>query len=163
MHEMLEHYLDRILSITDTVEKHLPTLPPDDTAIIDAGRLTMARLLTAYQLFIHRELFEPLLESGNRADVSCARELKAECIGLADSFRIHARKWALQKPLDRWDEYQPASLCMLKRVRQHAFRVRRGARRLEQGLGFSGAELEPDELVVHVPGFGARATIQTLN
>lgn len=130
MMEALEAYLDRIVSITVVAEGGLPEETPEDTACLDRARQEMARILTAYQLFSHRELFEPLMASTDPGDIACGRQLKAECITLAEDFRSYARQWSAEDVRGRWPVYRPAALAMIGRVRRHVFKVRRNAHRL---------------------------------
>ncbi len=132
MREMLEQYLERIIAITVSTEMDLLPIPPEDTTRLEYSRMRMARILTAYQLFVHRELFQPLQASGDATDVECARQLKAECGALAEAVRTHTRKWSTQEPAVMWDEYRPAELGLIERIRQHILRVRAGAERLDR-------------------------------
>jgi hypothetical protein len=135
MREMLEQYLERIIAITVAAEMVIPVDPPEDTSHLEYQRMRMARTLTAYQLFVNRELFQPLLASSDSTDVECGRTLRAECATLADAMRAHTRKWAVQPPAGKWDEYRPAALAMIGRIRAHTLRVRAGAERLERDAG----------------------------
>ncbi len=131
MREMLDQYLERIIAITVSTEMDLLPNPPQDTTRLEYGRMRMARILTAYQLFVHRELFQPLQASGDAAEVECARQLKAECGALAESVRTHTRTWSTQEPAAMWDEYRSIELGLIESIRQHILRVRAAVERLD--------------------------------
>jgi len=145
MRDMLEQYLERIIAITVAAELGISLDPPEDIARLEYQRMRMARTLTAYQLFINRELFQPLLASSDSADVACGRELRDECTALADAMRAHTRKWSGVRPAEMWDEYRPAALAMIQRIRAHTLRVRAGAERLDQEAAAS-PELPTDAM-----------------
>lgn len=131
MRDMLEEYLERMIAITVSAEIEILSAPAVDFAHLDSHRMRMARTLTAYQLFAHRELFHALLSSRHAADVECGRRLGTECNALAEAMRAHARKWAAQSPAAMWEEYRPAALGLIERIRQHILHARAGSNRLD--------------------------------
>lgn len=132
MRDMLEEYLERMIAITVSAEIEILSVSGTDFGHLDSHRMRMARTLTAYQLFAHRELFQPLLSSRHATDIECGQRLSTECNALAEAMRAHARKWAAQAPAAMWDEYRPAALGLIERIRQHILHVRAGAKRLDR-------------------------------
>jgi hypothetical protein len=128
---MLEQYLERIIAITISAEVELLPTPPEDIARLESSRMRMARTLTAYQLFVHRELYQPLQASRRPADADCARQLKAECMALAEAVRRHMSLWSGQDLAAMWSDYRPAELAMIEQVRQNTLCVRAAAQRID--------------------------------
>ncbi|MBV9842757.1 MAG: hypothetical protein JOY99_14685 [Sphingomonadaceae bacterium] len=116
---MIEQLIDfhgRMFAVTEQVEPYLRGEAADPLQV-GAARLRQARLITAHQLFVHREVFEPIIACGSLAQVGHAKALKVECIALAESFRLYARRWALEDVEAHWSEYQPTALSFIDRIR----------------------------------------------
>jgi hypothetical protein len=81
-------------------------------------------LIASYQLFVHREIFAPLLaqqDPGLRARVA---ELKVECIALTEDLRFNTREFiASDAPLD-WVALGSKVAWFNGRVRGHLANVR---------------------------------------
>jgi hypothetical protein len=123
--DTLRDFLDQMWAITVASERDLRETGPQSAPELGARRLRMAHLLTSYQLFVHREVFEPMIRSESEVDRKRACEMKVECIVLAEEFRAFARLWATADLVKRWADYQPAGLEFLDRIRAHIARVMR--------------------------------------
>ncbi len=122
---MLDDYLDKMLAITFRVEPHISGRTPSCVAELANARANQARPITAYQLYVHRELFEPIMHTGRADQIAAAREMKVECIMLAEDFRAFARQWHIDNVLSEWHVYQPAALALRDRIRSHISHVRK--------------------------------------
>ncbi|MFX7006067.1 hypothetical protein ABTI13_19165, partial [Acinetobacter baumannii] len=60
-------------------------------------------LIGAYQLFVHRELFEPVMRDGDAYQRKLACELKVECIALTDALRTAIKNFMAQEMPFDWD------------------------------------------------------------
>jgi len=60
-------------------------------------------LVGAYQLYVHRELFEPLMRSGDERQRKMACELKAECIALTDALHKGIKNFMAQEMPFDWE------------------------------------------------------------
>jgi hypothetical protein len=81
-------------------------------------------LITSYQLFVHREIFAPLLVSGSPQQRARVNELKVECIALTEDLRFNARDLiAKEGPLD-WNQTASKVGWFNGRVRAHIANVR---------------------------------------
>lgn len=127
MLQTLVAYQDRMLELTRRVEGNLSTGGPQAICDLERDRSAMAMLMASYQLFVHREVFEPMLASGVAADVAQARSMKIECIALAADFIAYAKHWSAQDIQSQWSLYVPQARCMVRRIRDHARGVRRVA------------------------------------
>jgi hypothetical protein len=124
---MLHGYLDKMFEITDQVHSHLSARAPSGVAELARARAEQARTITSYQLYVHREIFDPMMRSGTVEQVAKAREMKVECIMLAEDFRAFARRWQIDNVLSEWDAYRPAALDLRDRVRGHITNMRRAS------------------------------------
>lgn len=119
----LDDYFDRMLAINADAERHVLG-GAENAATLARLRREQAQTMTSYQLYVHRELFEPLIAGGVPADVARARALKVECISLSEDFRAYSRRWTEQNPADHWAIYRAGALEMTARVREHVANVR---------------------------------------
>lgn len=106
------------------------TQRPPSAIYLATRRSAMGRLLTSYQRFVHREVFDPLIEQESGQNAALARAMKVDCIELVESFRAFQRRWMAEDAVERWDEYQPQALRMIERLRRHIIEVDSIARRL---------------------------------
>ena len=83
-------------------------------------------VLASYQLFVHREVFAPMLESADARTRTRVNELKVECIALTEDLRFNARDFLTpvqDVPLD-WDVVTQKVAWFNARVRAHIAHVR---------------------------------------
>lgn len=85
-----------------------------------------ALLIGAYQLHVHRELFQPMLASGDPVQRARAADLKTECIALTEDLRFRVRDLMAreERELD-WDALAQAVAWFNRRVRDHVAHVER--------------------------------------
>lgn len=127
MLDTLGEFLDRMTAISVSGDEYLASPTPAGLDDLSRTRAEQARIITAYQLFVHREVFEPLIASGSPEQVRRAKELKIECIMLAEEFRAFARCWAPDGVSGQWDAYRAAALDFSARIRTHARNIRMSA------------------------------------
>jgi len=120
----LDEFLNRMTAITAQSEEHLASITPVGIAELTKARSEQSRIITSYQLFVHREVFEPMIASSDVADKQRVRMLKAECIVLAEDFRAFARSWTAEDVAGNWTSYRAAALDFVSRIRRHAANVR---------------------------------------
>jgi hypothetical protein len=82
-------------------------------------RWEVTRAIGAYTLFKHHELFDPLVAHGTSAQARAAAEAKRACLAMGAQFQAHVRKWSGAPVAERWDEYQPATVAMIAKLRGH--------------------------------------------
>ena len=81
-------------------------------------------LVASYQLFIHRNVFAPLLGQSDPAMRSRVNELKVECIALTEDLRFNVKDFlADQAPLD-WDLTAAKMAWFNGRLKTHIADVR---------------------------------------
>lgn len=119
----LEEYRDRMIAITDRAAVHLQQCTPEGILELGRCRAEMSRVLTIFQLFVHREIFEPLTASGDPAKRRLGNELKTECIVLTEEFRHSCRRWNNVDLQEHWAEYQPSAFAFRRRILTHLDRV----------------------------------------
>ncbi|RDE06506.1 hypothetical protein [Sphingomonas aracearum] len=123
MLDSLEDYRERMVAIIDRVRPYLTECTPAGVAEIVRSRDEMARVLTIFQLFVHREIFEPLTAGIDPARRRLGTELKTECILLTEEFRHSKRRWNDVDLALHWAEYQPAAVAFRRRILDHLDRV----------------------------------------
>ena len=85
-----------------------------------------ALVLASYQLFVHREVFAPMLEHADAGTRARVNELKVECIALTEDLRFNVRELIARTadaPLD-WDTIAAGVAWFNGRVRAHIAQVR---------------------------------------
>ena len=90
-----------------------------DTAGLARARWAMMRALTAYQLFKHSKIFDPMIAKARPADAHRLLRMKRACTDMGDAFRAYVQQWSACDVGASWAEYQPAALAMIARVRAH--------------------------------------------
>lgn len=128
----LDEHQSAILDILRRSERLLKA-PERDAPALARERWELARALLAYQGFVNREVFDPLIASGGPRRAPVARRLKADCAAAGEAFRAHVAKWSAAGVLDRWAEYQPATLALIARLRDQLARERRDGAALLAG------------------------------
>ena len=129
----LDSHQRQILSHIDAALPLLQ-LPPDQAQHpLAVARWQMVRMLHAYQIFKHIEIFDPAIRSGSPDHARAATRMKAECIAAGDSFRRHVQQWSATSIADSWDSYRPAMLAMAEELRRHIVRERRSVEMLLDG------------------------------
>ena len=119
----IEQFRDRLSAISNRASRHLVAPTPEGIAELDRCRSEMARILSIYNLFVHREIFEPLLLAGSPIEAAAAKEMKVECICLVEEFRRFSGEWRLANVAAAWAEFQPTALNFRMRIQRHLDRV----------------------------------------
>lgn len=118
-------YHDQMLSIMADGEQIIYRFADQpDLATLNSRRQTMVQVLTSYQMFVHRELFEPLLANGSASQISQVKLIKAECVALVEAFRAFFREWMGDAVVRQWDIYKQAARGMMDRIKRHIAEVR---------------------------------------
>ncbi|MGL4313684.1 MAG: hypothetical protein ACRCSO_06800 [Sphingomonas sp.] len=81
-------------------------------------------LIGAYQLFVHRELFEPVMRDGDAYQRKLACELKVECIALTDALRTAIKNFMAQEMPFDWDSLADRVQQYNRIMRAHLAKVR---------------------------------------
>ena len=93
--------------------------PARDAAALARARWALMRVLTAYQLFKHREIFDPAVGGTVLGDAQRAARMKRACTQVGEEFRRYVATWSRTDVAAAWDSYQPAALAMIERLRDH--------------------------------------------
>jgi hypothetical protein len=100
-----------------------------DPATVNAVKRRIADsalVIAAYQLFVHREVFAPMLENADTGTRARINEIKVECIALTEDLRFNVRDFMANvdnAPLD-WDAVASGVAWFNGRVRAHIAQVR---------------------------------------
>ncbi|WP_375397010.1 hypothetical protein [uncultured Sphingomonas sp.] len=99
-----------------------------DPAIVSHVRQRIADaavLIASYQLFVHREVFAPLLDHPDAAARARVTEIKAECIALTEDLRFNVKEFLARDQVLDWDLTAARVAWFNKRVRGHIASVGR--------------------------------------
>ena len=83
-----------------------------------------ALLIGAYQLFMHREVFEPLANSSDPVTRQRVLNVKIECITLADDLRRNVRDLLTEDYTQNWAAFVAKVDWFNRRMRRHIADVR---------------------------------------
>lgn len=125
MFDKLMQFQERILALLDRSEAVLRSQGDPDIALLGQTRWELARVLREYQLMKHGQLFDRF-ERGTDERAQRARRMKAECIRAGEKFRDYILRWSVVSILDEWDDYVPAALESIERIRALLAREREG-------------------------------------
>lgn len=107
------------MSIADTAIPHIAVKSADGIAELQKCRAQMRRVLAIYNLFLNREVLDPLIRDGGPAIADEARTLKAEIVSLLTDFRAYAAHWHERKIITDWRKYQAEAAGFAKRILTH--------------------------------------------
>jgi hypothetical protein len=126
MPQRLEEYYDRIEAMMAEGDAWMAKRDPATAALVKRRIADSALLIASYQLFVHREIFVPLLENADAATRARVNELKVECIALTEDLRFNVKDFIARTedaPLD-WDTVAGKVEWFNGRVRAHIANVR---------------------------------------
>jgi len=100
------------------------TRDPANTIRVKQRVAEAVTLVASYQIFVHREIFAPMLAGADPAGRARAAELKVECIALTEDLRFNVKDFmANDAPID-WDRLEARVAWFNDRVRRHLTHVR---------------------------------------
>lgn len=82
------------------------------------ARWRMFRLLRAYQLFKHAEIYDPAIQSSDISRSTQARTLKASCIETAERYRAYTLQWSVDAMVRDVRGYREAQKSQAAHLRQ---------------------------------------------
>jgi hypothetical protein len=126
MPQTLEEYHAKIERMMAEGEAWLIARDAGSEELIKRRIADSALVLASYQLFVHREVFAPMLERADASTRARVNELKVECIALTEDLRFNVRELmarAADAPLD-WDGVAAGVAWFNGRVRAHIAQVR---------------------------------------
>lgn len=126
MPQTLKEYHAKIERMMAEGDALVAARDPETTEAVKRRIADSVLVIAAYQLFVHREVFAPMLagaDAGTRARVN---ELKIECIALTEDLRFNVRDFMARvddAPLD-WHAVAAGVAWFNGRVRAHIAQVR---------------------------------------
>ena len=149
--ERLHAYQAEALELIARAEAMLAEGGPRDTANLARTRWALMRSLTAYQLFKHRQIFDPALAQATPTNALRLTRMKQACTEMGEAFRVHVQRWSGADTLSEWPAYRTDAVAMIARLRTHIARERSDV----EGLlttGRPGASITPPTAVPLRPG-----------
>lgn len=126
MPQTLEEYHAKIERMMVEGDAWLITRDAGSEDLVKRRIADSALVLASYQLFVHREVFAPMLDHADARTRARVNELKVECIALTEDLRFNVRELmarADDAPLD-WDGVAAGVAWFNGRVRAHIAQVR---------------------------------------
>lgn len=108
-----------ILANIDRAKRLLRAADAPDPAEIARLRWELIRLLTAYRIFKHREIFDPLIARGSSAQMSCAQRMKADCIRLETEVRDFVARRSRFSAQETVEQFRADVFRFLTGIAQH--------------------------------------------
>ena len=81
-------------------------------------------LIASYQLFVHRQVFAPLLDQADQSLRSRINEVKVECIALTEDLRFNVKDFLLDRSPLNWDLTATKMAWFNRRLKKHIADVR---------------------------------------
>jgi hypothetical protein len=116
---------DKILAIVARSEAFLLDETRRDVGGLGRTRWDLARTLREYQSLIFTQIFDRYEHRADQAG-QLARQMKNDCIRAGEDFRQYVLKWSVISILDHWDDYRPAALEAIAKVRSQLAKERAG-------------------------------------
>lgn len=126
MPQTLEEYHAKIEQMMAEGDALMAARDPATIDLVQRRIADSALVIASYQLFVHREVFAPMLDGADAATRARVNELKVECIALTEDLRFNVRDFVGRMesaPLD-WDVVAPKVTWFNSRVRGHIAQVR---------------------------------------
>lgn len=124
MPQTLEDYHDRLETMMAAGEAIMAARDPATESTVKRRIGEAALVMASYQLFVHREVFVPLLEHADPVTRARITEIKVECIALMEDLRFNTRDFmAREGPLD-WAHTAGRVNWFNDRTRKHIAAVR---------------------------------------
>ena len=124
MTQTLEDYHGRIEAMIVEGEATVAAREPGTERRLKRRIGDSVLLIASYQLFIHREVFAPLLDRGDPALRARVNEVKVECIALTEDLRFNVKDFlADESPLD-WGGVAAKMAWFNARLKRHIADVR---------------------------------------
>jgi hypothetical protein len=126
MPQTLEEYHAKIERMMADGDAWMASRDPATAGLVKDRIADSVLVIAAYQLFVHREVFAPMLANADAGTRARINELKVECIALTEDLRFNVRDFMARiddAPLD-WDAVAAAVTWFNGRVRAHIAQVR---------------------------------------
>ena len=120
----LHQHQEDALAIMRDAEPMLTDPARRDIAQLARARWALMRVLTAYQLFKHGQVFDPTVSGRLLGDAARAARMKEACAAMGEAFRDHVTRWSSSDVAGEWEVYRPAALGMIAKLRAHITRER---------------------------------------
>ena len=150
--DRLNDHQNGIVALLDEKEPLVVADARHDVATLARARWALMRALTAYAMFKHREIFDPLIAKARPADAHKLLRMKRACLELGDEFRAYVQKWSAADVQTHWTEYRPAACAMIARIRAHLARERADVAALQPRRAARPHRLPPPAIPPPRPG-----------
>lgn len=133
--KQLEEQQARITMLLHAARDLLASGQPGSGTALAALRWQLMRALREYQLFKHREIFDPLAGSSDPQLADLARGMKTRCIATGDAYGDHVQRWSNGAAVTAWEQYTAEARAIVTKVRLHLDREHAEASSLLAAVG----------------------------
>nr|WP_295668089.1 hypothetical protein [Sphingomonas sp.] len=120
----LQDYFERIEASMAAGDTLLARRDPSQTETIKAKCTEAALLIGSYHMFVHREVFEPLMSTPDERIRNHVVTLKTECIALTEDLRVGVKAMAVPDAPFDYDAVCARVEWYNGRVRKHIVAIR---------------------------------------
>lgn len=124
MPQTLEDYYAEIEGMIAEGEAMTTARDPASTRQVKRRVADSVLLIASYQLFVHRQVFAPLLDGGDPAVRLRVNEVKVECIALTEDLRFNVKDFLVDETPFDWDVVATKMAWFNGRLRKHIAEVR---------------------------------------
>lgn len=123
--DILTRHHDRLIEIMATARPFITdSVEEADLEALRHLRREMVEALSAYQRFVHEEIYEPAQQGiGSPEARHDAQALKIDCIQLQRDYDDFGLRWARRHVLENWPEYRLSANRMMKQINDHILHV----------------------------------------
>ena len=107
---------DGVISTLNRARPHLNRGYADAWPELQLFRQELSQRMQAFQVFKHRELFDPLIRTRSEQG-EIGRQLKTDCIKLGTDYGDFQRRWSKADVETRWPEYRLSAIVMMTTIR----------------------------------------------
>jgi len=107
---------DGVISTLNRARPHLNHGYTDAWPELELLRHELSQRMQAFQVFKHRELFDPLIR-GHGGQGVIGLQLKTDCIKLGADYSDFQRRWLKAEVEARWPEYRLSAIVMMTTIR----------------------------------------------
>jgi hypothetical protein len=140
----------RILATFDDYHRRATTIMATQRALLAPGsvrdpatqarhRWELLRVLVEFQIFKHRDIFDPMIRQGDAHVARCAQAMKEDCAALGMEVRDFVTRWSDGSVGENWDNFRSAKLALIAKVERGLVEQRRTLATMVTTISAAGA------------------------
>lgn len=125
----LDRYVAEACGIVQAARAMVENDALDRASDLTERRDRLMALLQRFQVFKHRDIFNPSIGGGRSPRSAAAQAMKTECILMGDAFGRYHSRWGHQDVTAEWSLYRDEMLAMTETLLAHLHREQRAITR----------------------------------